>query len=515
MNRTITGIVSNLVFGREGLQLIAVAQGRISRISPLSPKDAEAAFRRDAGLLDARDKLVLPAFIDSHTHALAAARFLYEIEVFAAAGADSLIELIKSSPLANADFILAGRLNAAGWTRGEQQRIAPMLDAAFPAKPCLVKSVEQHSCFANSAAWRALDIAGIAQRAGVQAAEAAAMREDGRIHGTLYEELTTPLYDTFTLESRREALARFLDGLPRLGVGGLHALVGYGSNPAEDIRVTMEAASARQDLDMTVWPRVQDISLVKELGLPRIGGCILVDGAIGARTAALRQPYDDDPSNTGVLYFTQYEFTRFAEECAAAGLQLCVHAIGDAAIEQGLVAYEALAAKYNLHALRPRIDHWCLATPSQCARAAKLGVASGMQPAFDHFWGGAQGAYYRALTGRALAANALKTALDAGMIIGGGSDAPITPLDPRLGVHAACFHTNERERLSFSEAIRLFTEGSASLSKHEHEVGRLAEGFAADFAIFAGDTGAGNIHQREALLTVHRGRVVWDAAAAG
>jgi predicted amidohydrolase YtcJ len=266
---------------------------------------------------------------------------------------------------------------------------------------------------------------------------------------------------------------------------------------------------------MTVWPRVQDIALVKELGLPRIGGCILIDGAIGARTAALTRPYDDDPSNTGVLYFTQDDFTRFAGKCAAAGLQLCVHAIGDAAIEQGLVAYEALAAKYDLHALRPRIDHWCLATPAQCGRASKLGVASGMQPAFDYFWGGAQGAYYRALTGRALAANALKTALDAGMILGGGSDAPITPLDPRLGIHAACHHTNERERLSFGEAVRLFTVGSAALGKHESEVGSFAEGFAADFTAFAGDTGAENIHGREALLTVHRGKVVWDAALGG
>jgi len=89
-----------------------------------------------------------------------------------------------------------------------------------------------------------------------------------------------------------------------------------------------------------------------------------------------------------VLYFTQDAFTRFAEECATAGLQLCVHAIGDAAIEQGLVAYETIAQGHDIRSLRPRIDHWCLATPEQCVRAAKLGVASGMQPAFDYYWGG-------------------------------------------------------------------------------------------------------------------------------
>ena len=132
-----------------------------------------------------------------------------------------------------------------------------------------------------------------------------------------------------------------------------------------------------------------------------------------------------------------------------------------------------------------------------------------MQPAFDHFWGGSDGAYYPALTSRALSANALMTALTAGMVIGGGSDAPITPLDPRLGIYAACNHTNPAESLSFDEAVEMFTRGSASLSRVEGIKGMLAEGYDADVAVFPGRTDAGNIAQREALLTVHAGKVVY------
>ncbi len=514
MHDPISGVISDGVFGREGLTMLAFTGGKIASVKTLTQDEADSVLRDDPSLFDARGMLVLPALIDSHAHVLSAARFLYEIEVFPSDCADNLLELIQASPNSQGGFILAGRLNANRWTADERAKIQPALESAFPNTPCLVKSVEQHSCYVNGCAWNSLDVAGVAMRTGVSPDDTEAMQATGRIHGALYEELTVPLYDTFTLDQRREALTRFLDGLPRLGVGGVHALVGYGSDVAADIRLTMEVAASRDDIDLTVWPRTQNIQLVKELGLPRIGGCILLDGAIGARTAALLRPYDDDSSNSGVLYFTQDEFTRFADDCASAGLQLCVHAIGDAAIEQGLVAYETIAPKHDLHSLRPRIDHWCLATPEQCARAAKLGVASGMQPVFDYYWGGKEGAYYSALTDRAVSANALTTALGSGMRIGGGSDAPITPLDPRLGIHAACNNTNHAESLSFDEAVELFTRGSASLSRDEDVKGALAVGYDADIAVFPGKTDAGNIAQREALLTVHAGKVVYRRGSA-
>ncbi len=515
MGDTISGIISDGIYKHTGLRLLAFAGGKVSSARVLSHPEAESALCADPGLFDARGMLVLPALIDSHAHVLAAASLLFEIEVFNAESADDLVARIEVSPLAGADFILAGRLNASRWTAEERTRIVPVLERAFPNRPCLVKSVEQHSCYANNRAWEVLNIESVAGNACIPASEQAEMRASGLIFGALYEELATPIYDMFTLEQRREALSRFLGGLPCLGVGGVHALVGYGSDVAADILLAMEVAASRDDISLVVWPRTLDIALVKELGLARIGGCILLDGAIGARTAALSRAYDDDSGNAGVLYFTQDEFTRFAGECAAANLQLCVHAIGDAAAEQGLAAYEVLARAHDLHTLRPRIDHWCLATPEQCWRAARVGVASGMQPAFDYFWGGKHGAYYGALTNRALAANALKTALGAGMVIGGGSDAPITPLDPRLGIYAACNHTNTLERLSFEEAVGLFTRGSAALSRDEATKGSLDIGCAADVAVFAGSTNASNIAQREALLTVHEGLVVHRSARVG
>jgi hypothetical protein len=498
------------MFGYDGLTLLSVSAASFAEARSVSQSEGEGVLKRDPQIIDARGKLVLPAFIDSHAHVLGEARYLLHIDVHEATNTSELVDLIRSSPHFAANLVTAGRLNANPWSPEERSRIGSALESAFPDRAVMVKSVDHHSAWLNTRAWSLVKVDEYAAGEEIADEELQRMRRSGRIQGPLYEALSESLYDTFTLEERRSTLPRMLDALPARGIGGVQAFVGYGTDRAADIRLTMEVASIRDDLDLQIWPRTRDIGLARELGLPRIGGCILLDGAIGARTAALNEPYLDNPDNRGVLYFTDEEFYRFAGTCASAGLQLCVHSIGDAAIEQGLRIYERLSGDYDLHALRPRLDHFCMASAQQCVRAAKLGVAASMQPVFDLFWGGRDGAYKPVLGERTISANPLRTAIKAGMVLGGSSDAPITPLDPRLGVHAACNHTNPDERLSFSEAVKLFAEGSAAAGKEESAKGRFAEGYQADFIVMPGETDGSNIHKTPVLTTVHRGRVVYQ-----
>jgi predicted amidohydrolase YtcJ len=509
VRKEVSGVLSDKMFDHDGLTLLTVSGESFAEVRNIGESDAETILEENPQVIDARGKLVLPAFIDSHAHVLGAARYLLEIDVHEASNTDELADLIRSSPHFLADFVTAGLLNANPWPADERSRISEALDAAFPDRAVMAKSIEHHSAWLNERAWERLDVDEQAVAIGVADDEIRQMRETGHVHGALHEALSESLYDTYTLEERRRTLHQFLDTLPTLGVGGVGAFVGYGTDRAADIRLTMEVADARDDIDLQVWPRTRDIALVRELGLPRIGGCILLDGAIGARTAALSQPYLDEPDNKGILYFTDEEFQQFASECAAANLQLCVHAIGDAAIEQGLKAYEHISGEFDLRTLRPRIDHFCMGTPQQCARAAALGVASGIQPTFDHFWGGEDGAYSHVLGIRTLTANPLRSAIAAGMILGGGSDAPITPLDPRLGIHAACNHTNRQEALRFDKAVRLFTEGSAAIGREEQAKGKLAPGYQTDFIVMPRETDGSNIQRMQVLTTVHRGRVVY------
>jgi predicted amidohydrolase YtcJ len=94
-------------------------------------------------------------------------------------------------------------------------------------------------------------------------------------------------------------------------------------------------------LRFVLYYQTMDVDKVLALGLPRIGGCILLDGDVGPRTAALSEPYVDDPACYGTLYHTQDEIDVFVLKAHRAGLQVAMHAVGDAAVEQALNAYEA------------------------------------------------------------------------------------------------------------------------------------------------------------------------------
>jgi predicted amidohydrolase YtcJ len=114
-------------------------------------------------------------------------------------------------------------------------------------------------------------------------------------------------------------------------------------------------------LRFVLYYQTMDVDKVLALGLPRIGGCILLDGDVGPRTAALSEPYVDDPACYGTLYHTQDEIDVFVLKAHRAGLQVAMHAVGDAAVEQALNAYEAALQIENQvrRERRQRTAAWC------------------------------------------------------------------------------------------------------------------------------------------------------------
>ena len=196
-----------------------------------------------------------------------------------------------------------------------------------------------------------------------------------------------------------------------------------------------------------------------------------------------------------------------------------MHAIGDRAIEQVLVVweqvYQSLDSRGRRHfrARRHRIEHFELASPAQVERAAMLGLAASVQPAFDLRWGHPGGLYEIALgSQRAEAMNPFRTMLDRGMELGAGSDAPVTELDPMLAITAFERHHSKEQRLTRAEAIRVFASGSARLAHQEEKKGALAPGMHADFAVYDADPmTADEVEGLRPALTVSLGREVFAA----
>jgi predicted amidohydrolase YtcJ len=261
-----------------------------------------------------------------------------------------------------------------------------------------------------------------------------------------------------------------------------------------------------------------DVPRAIELGHDAIGGDLPTDGSIGARTAAVSIPFVGTQEH-GALYYADDELAGFFHDAHMAGLQAGVHAIGDRAIEQVVAAWERIYAsldsreRRHFRARRHRVEHFEMPGRQQIERAAMLGLAVSVQPAFDGAWGGA-GGMYEARVGaeRAFEMNPFRAMLDRGVVVGAGSNAPVTALDPWVAVDAMEHHHDAAQRLDRVEAVRVHTAGSARLAHQEEKKGILEPGYHADLAAYDADPlTVETVRGLRPVLTVSLGREVFAA----
>ncbi len=264
-----------------------------------------------------------------------------------------------------------------------------------------------------------------------------------------------------------------------------------------------------------VFDQTLDIEKVTSRGLKRIGGCLLIDGSLGSHTAALQTPYADLPESRGVLYWRDEDLRDFVLRAHEAGLQIGVHAIGDRAIDQVLDAYEQCLQKTPRLDHRHRIEHFLLPGQGAISRAIDLGLVLAMQPAFEYFWGGPKNLYETRLgRERAEGVNPIRSILEKGGRVAGGSDSFVTPMDPLLGIHSAVNHPNPKEKITVPKAIDLFTRTAAYATFDEKEKGMIRPGYLGDLVVLAEDPRTVNpeaIKDIKVLMTVVGGTIAFRA----
>jgi len=239
-----------------------------------------------------------------------------------------------------------------------------------------------------------------------------------------------------------------------------------------------------------IFFQTMDVEKVTKRKMKRIGGCfeLALDGCFGSEDAALIEPYANDPENSGLLNYTQEQVNAFAIEANRLGLQITMHAIGDAAVEQCITAYEAALADTPREDHRHIMIHCCLVSQEQLDRIAKLGLCLAVQAPFID-WKQEPDAYLRSILGdeRTDILNPLRWMWDRGIVIADGSDAPCTVPDPIRGMHLAVNHPNPDLRLTPQEALKMRTYNAAYLSFDEKERGSLEVGKRADFTLLSDD----------------------------
>jgi predicted amidohydrolase YtcJ len=393
--------------------------------------------------------------------------------------------------------------------REDLSPIIQTLDAVAPDRPVFLEGVTGHTSAVNSLALELLDLPD-----GTPGVMRDAM---GRPSGLLADEANNLVWERFGESARlneraTEMIPLAIQKAHSVGITTLHALEG-GSTGDDAAAEAFQARLNSLPLRIVFFYQTTDVQKVVELGLPRIGGCILLDGDIGPHTAALSQPYADAPECQGTLYYSQEQIDAFVLQAHEQGLQVTMHAVGDAAVQQALDAYKRALSAYPRDDHRHRIEHCEVIREDQIELARQLGVALAIQPPFNHYWPHTE--YYPTLgQERAWKADPVGTLVRAGLLIAGGSDSRVTPLGPLIGIHAAVNHTNPAERVSVQEALELYTVNAARIAFQESDRGSLRVGKLGDFVVLGEDpfeVDHGHIKDSPVEMTVIGGDIAYQA----
>lgn len=485
---------------------LAIRDGRIVAVGDW---EAVASHARDIPALDLAGRTVLPGLIDTHAHFLWTALSLGTLDVSSARDHAVLQAIIHQTVASTppGEVIMGMGFTEYALNTAQHSPVIEALDAAAPDNPVYLMGVTGHTSAVNSRAWEVLalpdDTPGV-------------MRDpSGRPNGLLADQANNLAGDKFSElfgadDKAGKMIHLAVDKAHSVGITTLHALEGGLTSRDQAIQEFL-ALMPTLSLRIVLYYQTMDVDRVVGLGLPRIGGCILLDGDVGPHTAALSEPYADVPACYGTLYHTQEEIDAFVLKAHKANLQVAMHAVGDAAVEQALNAYEAALVAYPRNDHRHRIEHCEVIREGQIQRAQRLGVALAIQPPFNHYWPHTQ--YYPLLgEERAWKADPVRTLMRPGLLVAGGSDSTVTPLGPLIGVHAAVNHSNPAERVSVEEGLQLYTIHAARIAFQETDRGSLEVGKLGDVVVLAEDpfqTDPKGIKDIPVDMTIVGGQIVY------
>ena len=471
----INGQINTMDPGIPQAEALAVKGGKILLLG--SNEEVRRAMPFGAEVIDCKGKSVFPGFFDTHVHLTFMGLNITTLKLEKASDKKELLDLIFAREACLAPGLW---LHATGYdeTKYPDRRMPSMkeLDELFGSRPVLLERVDAHQICVNSAAFAALGLS-IGEQ-GVELDEkgdpTGIIKDpaNGRAHKKFSEDLITD-------EMRREFLKNACNESLKMGTTSLSALEGGALFCDDDVDVFLDMQD-RLPLNTVLYHQTLDVAKVIREGQKQIGGCIVLDGSLGSHTAALFDDYSDLPGHKGELYYSQKEIDDFVLEAHEKGLQVSMHNIGDRATERLLLAYEKAIAKNPRPDHRHRFEHFSMATDDQAKRAAALGCCLAMQPSYVV---GDDMIRTRVGEERLKRSLRFKTFMDLGLKVGGGSDAPVTPISPFHGIACCLEHFLTEERMGFWEAARMFTADAAHLTFEEDMRGSLAPGKFGDIVI--------------------------------
>ncbi len=454
----------------------------------------------DSAIIDLNDKLVVPGFHDAHLHFYGGAKLKREVNLAGITSLDSVLkriaEAVKHTPE-------GGWVIGRGWDhelwKDKKLPNRKMLDRISTKHLIYLRRVDGHAAWVNTPVLKLIRY----NRFTPDPPGGKIQRDRfGNPTGILFDNafsLLDQLVPEPTETEKKMLLARAIKEANRLGITSI-----TDNSPLDIYKIYHDLYNEGQ-LTLRVnffvyYPDDWDSTLafLRKTGeVPRFLHAPLIklfaDGSLGSRSALLLQPYNDDPGNQGIGMHPFEELLKMVRAADEHGFQVGVHAIGDSAVREVLDVFETLQAENPKHR-RWRIEHSQVVAPSDFLRYRDLHVIASMQPSHcitDLHWAKER------IGDRARYSYAWKTFLNNNVILAFGTDWPVEPLNPMIGLYAAVTRQDTlgfpeggwypEERISMGEAIRAYTWGSAYAAGIDSWCGTLQPGRVADFVVLSED----------------------------
>lgn len=501
----------------------------------------DAAIRKLAGpgtkIIDLSGRLLLPGFNDSHVHLLA--------------GGESLITVQLRTANSQAEFRqriaeFAKTLPQGAWIRDgvwDHQRWTPpvlpnhqLIDGVTGDHPTLLWRLDGHMALANALA---MQLAGVDRNTKDVPGGEIERDKDGNPTG-IFKDAATALIERVMPPLSQEEVDRAMAAAMREaavhGVTSVQNMVESAEDEGQPANFREFQKLEREDkltfriyesMPVRDWKTLADLGVVAPFGGPklRIGNLkAFADGAIGSETAWMDEPFTNNPAYSGLASPDLLNIDNFYDslrQADKAGLQISIHAIGDRANRTILDLYARLEKENGPADRRLRIEHAQHLHPADYARFAKLGVIASMQPyhAID------DGRWVESVIGpeRIKSSYAWKSLLDAGATLAFGSDWPVAPLDPVMGIYAAATRRTldgknpngwvPEQRITVAQAVHAYTMGSAFAEHAEEVKGSIEPGKLADLVVLSDDIFTippEAIEKTKVDMTIFDGKVIYE-----
>ncbi len=452
---------------------------------------------------DLKGAFVYPGFVDSHLHMIGHGEKLIQLDLSDISSAEEMKVILKKKV---AQTEKGNWIIGEGWNENNfpDRKIfhREELDVLSPDCPMMLKRVCRHAVLANSLA---LELAGITKETKEPEGGVIVRDDQGIPTGYLLDEaqeLVKQVVPNVTENYLKKALTMSVDDMYKVGLVGGHTedLGYYGQfeKPLNSFQRVIDGEKRKFRAHLLVHHTVVqdfhkkgyqlgDLTPFIEFGAMKI----FADGAFGGRTALLSKPYNDSPNTSGVAIHSREELQKLVSLARSYKMAVAIHTIGDLALE---FAIETIENNKPTGILRDRLIHVQVLRDDLIHRLKKLDVVLDIQPRFvatDFPW-----VEERLGSERLPLSFAWKTMLENKLHCAGGSDAPIEPVNPLLGIHAAVTRKKPGEKhpgylpeqkISVFEAVKLFTVGSAYAIGKENLRGLINPGFVADFTVLDND----------------------------